>query len=49
MAVYSDVLPTIDVKMEIRTEQEVRVEIWYQVSSVERYLVSSRVETLKIG
>lgn len=29
--------------------EEVRVEIWYQVSSVERYLVSSRVETLKIG
>lgn len=35
--------------MEIRTEQEVKVDIWYNVSSVEKYLVSSRVETLKIG
>ena len=29
--------------------EEVRVEVWYNVSSVEKYLVSSRVETLKIG
>ena len=35
--------------MEIRTEQEVRVEVWYNVSSVEKYLAPSRVEILKIG
>lgn len=31
------------------SSEEVEVEIWYNVSSVEKYLISSRVETLKIA
>jgi hypothetical protein len=31
------------------SSEEVKVDVWYNKSSVERYLVSSRVETLNIS